>query len=830
MGKSKAEIQKAYRQRLKEKNNAEYLKRERERMRANYVPSSQLSESDRKKRNDRLRRNLRQFYNRKKQERLANQVNQQETSGYETEQGSAPQERGRMRVKLRFDQGRRKGALLRWKREVSSAQSRIRQLEQERVGLKTKLRSAQRKLQREKNKQKESPADTTPRKETAKMMNEAKLNSLQKEKLKKPLLLGQVLLREVRETKKATPVGQLKALHRAVSGKIVKKYKCASLLGKKTGLGRHRLARSESKFHQVIKPSRINVVKRYQHVVETFMKREDNSRVQPGKGDAKRIQKGEKIQTYVLTDYLSNLYQKFVSENPTIKLSFTSFCRSRPKYILLASFSSRSACLCTKHQNAALTVKAIRRECPGMNIGANPETFVKTMPGIEDIKDNLGDSVNLSQWKRVEIEERGKKMYITKIVESTLPKENFISHVESQMKDFEDHISRVKNQYEQIKKLKENLPIHEMIVQLDFAENYSCKSLQEVQSAYFNQTCVTLHPMVVYFMSSDNQLEHRSFIVVSDEMAHKASTVLTFIDDLIPELKALDDGLKVIHFWSDSPTSQYRNKHIFELIANHEQMYGIKARWNYFEAGHGKGPCDGLGGTCKRLADEAMRTGKTVIQDSEAFYEWALSSSMNNVKFRYVSAKQCAEKEKNLERITIKPIKGTMKIHAVVGEGTNKIKVRDISCYCDLCLSGSACDSWRSETIITGVMDSGEVRSRAQVDTDTTSNDAETKEIVSEKKNVFEVNEFVAAIYDDQWYVGLITDKDEEESEIEVNFMEQKKGLFLWPRQKDEIWISERSVLCRISNPEPTGKSQRMYKLSNVEKQKVEKLFAESRM
>lgn len=50
----------------------------------------------------------------------------------------------------------------------------------------------------------------------------------------------------------------------------------------------------------------------------------------------------------------------------------------------------------------------------------------------------------------------------------------------------------------------------------------------------------------------------------------------------------MDETVKCIHYWSDSPTSQYRNKQMFNFVANHEHKYGIKARWNYFEAEHGK--------------------------------------------------------------------------------------------------------------------------------------------------------------------------------------------------------------------------------------------------
>ena len=67
MGKSRAEIQRAYRQRMKEKNNEEYLSKERERMRRKYVPSDLLSDSDKKPRNQLNREKLRKFYQRKRE-------------------------------------------------------------------------------------------------------------------------------------------------------------------------------------------------------------------------------------------------------------------------------------------------------------------------------------------------------------------------------------------------------------------------------------------------------------------------------------------------------------------------------------------------------------------------------------------------------------------------------------------------------------------------------------------------------------------------------------------------------------------------------------------
>ena len=38
--------------------------------------------------------------------------------------------------------------------------------------------------------------------------------------------------------------------------------------------------------------------------------------------------------------------------------------------------------------------------------------------------------------------------------------------------------------------------------------------------------------------------------------------------------------------------------------------------------------------------------------------------------------------------ISTKTIKGTMNIHAIVGQGSNTIFVRDVSCYCEVCIQG----------------------------------------------------------------------------------------------------------------------------------------------
>ena len=72
---------------------------------------------------------------------------------------------------------------------------------------------------------------------------------------------------------------------------------------------------------------------------------------------------------------------------------------------------------------------------------------------------------------------------------------------------------------------------------------------------------------------------------VSDESGHNASTVYAILKKLIPEIKIIIPDLKMVHYWTDSPTSQYRNKSIFNIVCNHEKwLEGGAAAWNYVEA------------------------------------------------------------------------------------------------------------------------------------------------------------------------------------------------------------------------------------------------------
>ena len=120
--------------------------------------------------------------------------------------------------------------------------------------------------------------------------------------------------------------------------------------------------------------------------------------------------------------------------------------------------------------------------------------------------------------------------------------------------------------------------------------------------------------------------------VVCDELGHNTATIFAIMKKLLSEMKMVTPDLKHIHYYTDSPTLQYQNKSIFYIVSRHKSLFDVSASWNYFEAGHRKGPCDGVGGLVKRMADKAVKQQKVVIEDAQDFFSCTQAAHVRKLR------------------------------------------------------------------------------------------------------------------------------------------------------------------------------------------------------
>lgn len=81
--------------------------------------------------------------------------------------------------------------------------------------------------------------------------------------------------------------------------------------------------------------------------------------------------------------------------------------------------------------------------------------------------------------------------------------------------------------------------------------------------------------------------------------------------------------------------------------------------------------------------------------------------------------------------------------------------------------------------------------------------------------NIPAVDQIVAALDSDEWYVGKVLEVDLADRDAKITFMVRKTSktatTFKWPHPHDVIWIPFDDILTVVSHPTPLGKSERTF-------------------
>ena len=86
---------------------------------------------------------------------------------------------------------------------------------------------------------------------------------------------------------------------------------------------------------------------------------------------------------------------------------------------------------------------------------------------------------------------------------------------------------------------------------------------------------------------------------------------------------------------------------------------------------------------------------------------------------------------------------------------------------------------------------------------------------------------YVACIYDQDWYIGVITKCSNENKDVYIKSMKQNNLILTWPQTlKNECWIPLNDVIFIINPPELQGQSGRHYKLAITHYDQIQAVLA----
>lgn len=293
----------------------------------------------------------------------------------------------------------------------------------------------------------------------------------------------------------------------------------------------------------------------------------------------------------------------------------------------------------------------------------------------EALTDNFISDVTYKQWISVDR---------TALETLTKKSEDFVDNFCDQLSKLVAHDFIAKQQSSYWQKMKESLKIGEFLVVCDFAENYAFVVQDSTQGFHWSNNQATIHPIVVYYKSyGDNELRHFSFVIISEHLKHNTVAVHLFKKKLVNFMKEkFQDSIpidKIIYF-SDGAASQYKNKKNFINLTHHFEDFQYHAEWHFFATSHGKGPCDGVGGTVKRLASRAslqLIGNSDPIQTPLDLYNWACSY-FRSISFAYCTSAEHQAEESILQNRFDKAltVRGTLKLHAVIPISHKLVKTK----------------------------------------------------------------------------------------------------------------------------------------------------------
>jgi len=329
-------------------------------------------------------------------------------------------------------------------------------------------RNLRKKLTRVKQVKTEKQSDT-PKTKTRKLLRNFRTgnNNTQREKVKRTLFHHFTLTEELRNKYKGGSNSAKSSLASILRGKLIRKYNVVSSIRRDLGF-----------FSGSRKSEKIGGFKlRIKRKIQQYYDRDDNSRLTSGMKETVTKNK-VKHQKRVLLHTIEGLHNKFLMENENEKISYTSFSRLRPFWVLPPKESDRATCICKQHENMQFLSESLYKNqllitsdlyklahsfsCDTKNLdcmyGRCSECKEIEIP-MKDVDQNR--EVTWLKWQTVKekrmVKNVEKEVSFTVKVEESGDIAGLVDVFSKEMVRFKQHFFNVANQIDHYRQLKEKL-------------------------------------------------------------------------------------------------------------------------------------------------------------------------------------------------------------------------------------------------------------------------------------------------------------------------------------------------------------------------------------
>lgn len=696
--------------------------------------------------------------------------------------------------------------------QVSNSRSREQRLRREVVLLKKKLAS-QKQLTKKWSKKYYRLMSKTEKPSNSIDENVDNIIKSGKNAIKSRLTFCEALVSQIKERKSSLKTeANHSMLNQVLAGKILKKYRVMRQATQimsmhaqrkymcKNDITLKRENRSKAKVHSLMAQS-----------IEDFLTKDEHSYPAPGKKDV-IVRNGKVTRKRYLADSLDHLYKKYQLESH-LQVSRTTFFRLKPFWVVYRSINSRETCLCKVHENFKILLenltnlnviktKSSREFVASITCDPSQQTCMyrncqSCIQKCVPVPANDEPAI-YEKWVTQDYEKqgaRGKKFSGKETIKKKIQcnVSDIVYELNTSTKNYLRHVFDTSHQYRNLTNLRINLGSNEVYIVIDFSENFMAKYAKAIQSAHFGASAkqISLHTGCFFFKDLTSQkIECVSFGTVSDCLRHDASAIWAHMNPVFELMKLYVPEIKKIHFQSDGPSAQYKNKTNFFL----SHYYSKKSNWsnmswNFTTSGHGKSFADGVGGTIKRQCDSAVTHGKDILSASDIVNVFENSSSEIKIHVFEISETEM----KNIDALIpndLRTIPNTRAIHQIIWTDQDVDKLFLGSLTCCECIYLPPCKHF---SLNPNFFKYEEKRN------DDLSSPVDLTEII------FKKDDWLAVINNNKTWVPGIVEAVFDDHIIFSPMRRTGKKLF-WPKKKYSCEIKKEKILCKIVEP-PTFNS-----------------------
>ena len=372
---------------------------------------------------------------------------------------------------------------------------------------------------------------------------------------------------------------------------------------------------------------------------------------------------------------------------------FYKFVKKHKQYVFNSKIPHYN-CLCEICENTILLAKALNKSAHTKKIPTDPHAIVQhycceeetddcllgscqncAVHGLtcadfydDDNDDNGGRDSDASDSSETNSRSQEIKFYtwmkndedhLTKML-ATEEIEDCLRIWQEKVTHLKRHIHTKRKQQQEYNRIKNNLQTNEILIHLDYSENYKSKQQNAIQSAYFGNTSFSLFTACAYYrdITDDNKLKTIPLTITSELNDKSRASSLSCVNAAISYVRdSIPNGIQVVHVFSDGCAAQFRSRFVFALAS---QIHtDIELQWHYSEAHHGKGPMDGIGGTIKRMVFRKVLSKQVVINSPKQFADFA--DTLSKVNCLYLPQESLIEEPSFVAEQ--KPIPDTLKTH-----------------------------------------------------------------------------------------------------------------------------------------------------------------------